>query len=459
MDKQHNYTVFKTDWLASMPVFYNEKTLKVSYNINDVINWNNVEFHPEGLYNYLLFGYSVMEQTPIKDVRFLPPNAEISIKDNKIEIIRHDDECINLLNGPETNEEDVIGQIRQSINNWAADKEHIIVPTSGGYDSRLLNALVTDKDKLHAFSYGASSRHPESVKAAYICKKLGISWEYVELGKFHQYINDWNNLFGPSTHAHGMYQMEFYKKIKDMGYQQMPLLSGIIGDIWAGSIQVESVQTRDDIKKLGYTHGLNADPTQLLLKTNHDIALSYLNEKYDILQHPSIRIIETVRFKIILLNYLMTVPREMGFQPWSPFLNQDIAMAMIKLPIERRRNRLWQKEYFERIGIDTERKYLRTSRKGHINLNALRCIPLQPLNTELLSEIINPQYVQWINQELQKSSTWSHFYDTCMYTPYLKEILKRFGFRDIRMQVYFAYLTLKPIENVIIKRNLITKVS
>ena len=453
MDKKHDHTIFKTDWLASTPVFYNEHTLKVSHNINDVIDWENIQFHPEGLYNYLLFGYSVMEQTPIKDVKFLPPNAEISIKDNKIEIIRHDDECINLLNGPETNEEDVIGQIRQSINNWAADKENIIVPTSGGYDSRLLNALVADKDKLHAFSYGASSRHPESVKAAYICHKLGISWKYIELGKFHQYINDWNNLFGPSTHAHGMYQMEFYQQIKDMGYQQMPLLSGIVGDAWAGSIQVTPINTVDDIKKLGYTHGMNADPTQLLLETDDEIAHTYLNGKYETLKHPSMRVVETIRFKIILLNYLMTVPREMGFKPWSPFLDQNIAMAMMKLPAERRKNRIWQKELFEHMGVDAEKSHLKTSRKGHINLHALRTVPLQPLHTELLAEIINPQYVQWINRELQKSSAWSHLYDDCMHTPYLKEILKKCGFSDTRMQAYCAYLTLKPIEEVIIKRN------
>ena len=33
---------FETDWLASKPVFYNEITKKVSYNINDVIDFNNL---------------------------------------------------------------------------------------------------------------------------------------------------------------------------------------------------------------------------------------------------------------------------------------------------------------------------------------------------------------------------------------------------------------------------------
>ena len=62
--------VFKTDWLASNPIFYNEKLGKVSLNINDVIDFRNLEFHPEEFNNYLDFGYSILEQTPIKNVKF-----------------------------------------------------------------------------------------------------------------------------------------------------------------------------------------------------------------------------------------------------------------------------------------------------------------------------------------------------------------------------------------------------
>lgn len=448
MENNQDKVIFRTDWLASTPVFYNEKTLQASYRINDVIDWDNVQFDAEGLYNYLLFGYSVMEQTPIKYVKFLPPNAELIIEEGKFSINRKEDKCLELLNGPETTEEDVLNLMEQRINYWAQNKEQIIVPTSGGYDSRLLNALVTDKSKIHAFSYGASALHPESVKASYVCQKLGIDWKYVELGSFHHYMDDWNSLFGPSTHAHGMYHMEFYKKIKEMGYENLPLLSGIVGDAWAGSIQLAPIENISGIKRLGYTHGMNADPTQLLLKTGDDMVHAYFDAKKEVLKHPLMRVVETIRFKIILLNYLMTVPQEMGFKPWSPFLDMDIAMAMLKLPEHRRKGRLWQKEFFERQGLDVENIRLKSSRKGHLNLKAFRQVPLSPLDVNLLAEIINPQYIQWINQKLQSTSTWSHVYDDCLHTPYLKEILKKCGLNDIRMQAYCAYLTLRPIENI-----------
>lgn len=60
--------LFKTDWLASKSVFYNKKTKKISYNINDVIDWINFSIDQEGLYLYVLFGYSILGKTPIKNV-------------------------------------------------------------------------------------------------------------------------------------------------------------------------------------------------------------------------------------------------------------------------------------------------------------------------------------------------------------------------------------------------------
>ena len=71
--------LIETDWLASTPIFYNQKTGSVSANIHDVMpSAGEFSFHPEGLYNYLDFGYSVFGQTPLADVQFLPPATRLS---------------------------------------------------------------------------------------------------------------------------------------------------------------------------------------------------------------------------------------------------------------------------------------------------------------------------------------------------------------------------------------------
>lgn len=446
-------TNYKTDWIASQPIFYNEKNLRISHNINDVINWADLELHPEGLFNYLRFGYSVFGQTPVKHVKFLLPHSEISVKDNQIHIKRREDTAITGLHQHLYSESDIVDLMKEQICGWAKAAKTIIVPTSGGYDSRLLNALVDEKSKLRAFSYGASPKHPEAMKAALLCKKLNISWEYIELGKFHNYLGEWDELFGISTHAHGMYQMEFYHKINRKGYGGAAVLSGIIGDLWAGSINVPPIRSADDVCLLGYTHNATGDCTQSLLPHDNELLQTYFEEKREYLQDPVVRVLETVRLKIILLSYLLRVPQSLGFQPWSPFLNQELALAMLNLPPDRRHHRLWQKELFQKMDIDMENLHINGSRKGHIVLNGIRQVPLKPLNTAILKEAINPDYVDWINRTLTNQSYISYIYDDLMFTPYIKEVMKKAGLKHKRIDAYSAYLTLKPIENLLLKRN------
>lgn len=446
--------IFTTDWLASRPVFYNEKTFKASHRINDIIDWKgDIEFHPEGLQNYLKFGYSVLGQTPLKNIKILPPNSRLQVNRQQLKITTVPDDTPELLSRPPISEEETLDMISDLMANWEKEKEEIILPLSGGYDSRLMCALMPHKEKLRAFSYGASSKHPEAVKAHWICEKLGIDWNYIELENFHDYMDEWDSLFGISTHAHGMYQIEFYRKIKQMGYSDLPLLSGIIGDAWAGSVHITEISSPEALEKLGYTHGMHADHTQVVYKSNNELEQAFFHEKREQLKDPLMRIVEAMRFKIILLNYLMSVPEQSGFQPWSPFLDKEVATRLLTLAPERRKNRIWQKELFDRWKLNAEKAKLQTSRQGSINLKGLRKRPLVPLRTDLLREIIKPQYVEWINRTLSQQSMVSHLMDTCMHTPYLKEILKRSGLKYRRMEAYTAYLTLKPLENIIIKRN------
>ena len=70
--------VVETDWLASTPIFYDLKRAVVSSKIQEITPAaDSLKFHSEGLYNFLDFGYSVFEQTPIEDVRFLRHSSRI----------------------------------------------------------------------------------------------------------------------------------------------------------------------------------------------------------------------------------------------------------------------------------------------------------------------------------------------------------------------------------------------
>ena len=70
--------IYETDWIASNPFFYNLKNRSASKNILNVLpEDSNINFHTEGLYNFLDYGYSVFGQTPIQNVNFLPPSSRL----------------------------------------------------------------------------------------------------------------------------------------------------------------------------------------------------------------------------------------------------------------------------------------------------------------------------------------------------------------------------------------------
>ena len=62
---------------ASEPFFYDLRSGRAGHRINDVIDPADLEFDPEGLNDYLDFGYCVFERTPVRDVRLLRHSSRV----------------------------------------------------------------------------------------------------------------------------------------------------------------------------------------------------------------------------------------------------------------------------------------------------------------------------------------------------------------------------------------------
>ena len=130
---------YQSDWINSHPIFYNTKNLKVSTNINNVIEWGNFEFDNEGLHNYLKTGYLIFDKTVFKDVYRLPPNSQINIVINNgvrsFIITNYDDPVLKHLDGESTSEE-CLHKLETHINNFEicfSDKRYLL-PLSGGHE-------------------------------------------------------------------------------------------------------------------------------------------------------------------------------------------------------------------------------------------------------------------------------------------------------------------------------------
>ena len=450
--------IYTTDWLNSSTVFYNTVTKKISYSITDVIDKNNFEFHPEGLHNYLEFGYSVFGQTPIKNVLFLDHSSSIQLVNKKLVIKKNDDVSLELHNGKVIDERDVCNLLFSKIQRWEAkQKENIIIPTSGGFDSRILNSAIRDKSKILSFTYGLSDIQSESYEVVYakeLARVLNTRWKQVELGDFHKYFDDWYSLFGASVHFHGMYQIEFYTKIAHLlRRSKLPILSGIIGDAWSDRNKISPISNYNELELIGYTHGLHADPTACLLKSNHAIKEKFYENNKIYIQDERLRTVLSMRVKMMLLKYLFKVPESLGFMPWSPFLDPEVALSILQIAPERRESTAWQREFFKKSGLLIEDQNLPINKFNTLYSYAIKMHPLKPLSTKLLREIIDQKYIEWINSELTSTSVGQRVTQYLLHKRVFNVILPYVGISNKQLTAYYAYLTLKPLEYLLESRN------
>lgn len=452
---------YQTDWLGTNPVYYNTKTGDASYNIDEVINFKTFEFHPEGFNNYLDFGYSVFGQTPIKNVRFLKHSSTLIINSDGSVCIEQNEDPVEDLIGEQTTERDVLDQIKRRVQRWESQVNgEIVIPTSGGFDSRILNYCIRDRDRIKAFTYGVSndqSKSSEVVYAKALSNKLGIEWDHIELGEFHKFIPDWLEIYSASTHAHGMYHMEFFSKVSDRVNKNSPLLSGITGGGWAGGVIPPSVNTPEELTALGYTHGMNANSKYSKLKSDNPLRNTYFESNRQKLQDFRWTVVEMMRLKIILLSYLLRIPRWAGLRPWSPFLDVNVAISMLNLPTERRRNRVWQKEFFARKNIDFEsdqgllNSLSLAFNQNTLNHQAMNKLCPKLLDAELLGQVVDESYVTWINEMISNDGSKVQLRIWLGSLPKIGWGLRRRGV-DKRLDAYNAYLTLRPIEYVLKRR-------
>lgn len=444
---------FTTDWLSSETVFYNTTTGKASFYINDVVDPNNIELDEEGLSNYLLYGYSVFGQTPLKNVKFLPPHSSLKITEGKIDVTVHEDPVLSQHN---LYTEDQIWEVMGSrVNKFVNDyPEEIVIPTSGGFDSRIMNLLVNDKSRIRSFTYGISKNQSDSYEVIYAKKAaevLQTQWEQIPLGNFNLYLGDWYKTYGVATHAHGMYHIEFYKKIRSKLPGSNPLLSGIMGDAWSGKVDIPTLQSPDDVIKLSYSHGISIPKKFHQNNAKSFLVEAYFEDKKYYLNDRNFRIIESMRRKVILLTYLLRIPKTFEFTPWSPFLNLDLVLSILNLPDVRKNGRLWQVDFFKKHGLDIESMDLKASKKNMLDSESLQKSPLQPLNPELLKEVVKPDLVHWINDKLRSSYWLGYSYRG------MAKFFRVAGFGNLidanpKLTAYNYYIILWPIQKILEQR-------
>jgi hypothetical protein len=155
---------------------------------------------------------------------------------------------------------------------------------------------------------------------------------------------------------------------------------------------------------------------------------------------------------MILLSYLLTIPRVLGFKPWSPYLDIDLAMAMLNLPEERRMNRKWEEDFFKKEDLEFEKNRF-IDFQNTLNIQALKRIPVSPLDEGILYGVVEPHYVKWINSCIKRTGVSWDFLRKIKRKRVLNRLSALLNLDDSLLPAYSAYLTLKPIEILLSQSN------
>lgn len=440
----------ENDWLGAIPVFYNPKEQIVSTLSNFCIKDKTI--HNEGLSNFCEFGYSVFEQTMFEDVKFMRYYSKLVVSNESVKIEYKNDPILEVeFMSNQTSTNDVVSLMQEyvAIIEDKIDGE-IVLPTSGGYDSRILNYLVKDKSRIRSFTYGISSdqsKSTEVVHAKKISEIYGIKWEQIELEEFHKYLDKWVEAYGVSTHTHGMYHIEFYTKILEKNKFDNPtFLSGIIGDAWAELGKFKDINSYQDIINLGYTHGMNLDLSYLQLKSCSTIKEDVFLKNKEHLQNDKIKAVFAMRTKLMLISYLTQIPEYFGMPVWTPFLNYEIVKATLNLPDEQRKDRVWQKDFFKSVGLGLEDMGLESVKSNKLDYEIAKKASFEPVDVELMQRYISNERLQEINRLLSNLSSFEAIKNQLLYIPKVGGVLRRLGFKNEFLKALHEYYVIKAIE-------------
>ena len=452
-----NVEIHQTDWVGSNLVFYNVKTGVHNENINSVISLEDSEIDPAGFYNFTKYGYSVFGDTPIKNVKFTLPNTKLVIgSDRKLHLQQLPDPILEIL-GNRTTEISTIDQIEA----WMSDyyrrntqvDEPVILPLSGGLDSRMLAYMSRSQKNVHTFTYGISKNQKKShevILGKEVAKQTNLPWQQVTLGRFHEYLELNNQIYGPSTHSHSMYHFEFFSTIRRLLNLSRggKVLSGIYGDLWAGSWDFSPVGDVKDLKSLAITHGM-----EMTRSTNRAQAqftekeIEYFEYYREPLKDPLFRVVTAARLKMILIRQLIQTPKALGFDASSPFLDFNIAASMLTLDPTRRANRIWQREY-----LDKHLSLAQSRFKNRVNVSDLYGTLTVPL-PQVLNKSSTPQVIQALDIEKISSRVEVNFsrflMEIFVQLPIIAPVLSKLGIKRKEFSADYAnYMIMYPIISI-----------
>lgn len=351
-----DHVEIRSDWLGSFPCYYDEVSKEVASHWG-MLDLRSRECDPIGSYTLKKYSFVPTSRTLKYGVRRMLSNEILVWRPNYVACSR---KALGLNYDASLQTKDVVERVAARLKTDGVDESGVIIPLSGGYDSRFLASIIKEKfgSAFKSFTYsllGSDGDCFESEVSKVVAKKLGSPWRSFDLTGYARYENtiiDWSGGF---SHVNGDYYEMFAEQVKkdleQSEYQKALVVSGIVGDLWCGKVNGGRYLNAGSVL---YSHGIStygwmidAREWKVSEQAEEELDKFFKNR----ITSNETFLLELVRAKITLLSFLCYSFERRGIRCSAPFLDKHVVEAVLSLDPKLRLNRKWQNEYFTNLGI------------------------------------------------------------------------------------------------------------
>jgi hypothetical protein len=259
--------------------------------------------------------------------------------------------------------------------------------------------------------------------------------------------------------------------LKEFGEKNV-VFSGSVGDWWSGEkVPLPEIKTFQDIDDLYFNHGISIPSEHIRVKADPTYNESCIAPHIELIKDSnSYKVLFSRRGRMGLSSFIMRTA-EMNFSAYTPFYDVQIAMSQLSLSSDQRRDRRWQTEYFNKVGLDYE-GILPDNRPVSYD-NSLdiiignKCEDLFELKAENFHGIVSSERIEWINQAINtlralNLGPFEKFSRLAYYSNYVRRntlgqkadsLFRVYSDKDKLFKAFSEWTLLAPIHMSIEKRN------
>jgi hypothetical protein len=149
-----------------------------------------------------------------------------------------------------------------------------------------------------------------------------------------------------------------------------------------------------------------------------------------------------MRFKLIFLSFLISLPEYFGFIVCAPFLNYEIAKSLLNIDKEIRNDRIWEKHFFIKNGVNFEDFALDIDKNNYLMYQAFLNYKFEQIDINLMGKYLKKNYLERVNVNIINKKLIPKLRNKLLASRYIRAFASRIGL----MPSHIDYVVIKAIE-------------